>query len=112
MGARGIENGDFKLSADEFLKAEELIGYLDQIADVLKAIKGSRRALTTTLSWCMRIEGVDTKRLIGVLQRKYPNIRPVVDTEYLLYDISKIYNDGLKTKSKRIYFDVIFRNLR
>ena len=107
---KSVVNGTFELSDSEFVKAEELIGYLEQINNEIKAVKGSRRALTTGLAWCMRVDGCDIRRLLNVFQRKYPLIRPVVDTEYLLYDITKIYNDSLKIQSKRIDFDVIYRN--
>ena len=109
-GAKRIEDGEFKLSEKEFQKAQELIGYMEQLREAIKNMKGSRRALITTIAWCMRVEGCDIKRLIKVLQNKYPLIRPVVDTEYLLYDITKIYNEGLKTKAKKIDFDVLYRN--
>lgn len=107
----GINDGNFELDEEEYNETQRIIDELSEIEEPMRAIPGAKRTVVTAVAWCMRNEGCDNKRLIKVIQQKYPLLRPVVDAEHLLYDITKIYNDGLKIKSRRINFDVIYRDM-
>lgn len=110
---RCLIEGDFILSDDEYKSAQSAINHLNDIDYAINDLKGSIRTITSTMAWCIRQENVDIKRFKTLFSAKYPLIRPVIDSsdgvEYFLNDLTKIYNSNLKDKTKRINFDVIFR---
>ena len=108
---KSIETGEFNMSIKEYNDAQEILSYLNELKDIVPNIKGSRRTIITALAWCLGLKECNKKRLIEVVLNKYPKIRPVVDSEYMLYDISQLYNNHL-SKSKMIDFDVIYRQSR
>lgn len=107
-----LSQGDFRMSKKEYDTSQEIIDTLRSLKEVTAALLGSKRAIITTLAWCLRIDEIDTKKFVSCLQSEYPKIRPIVDgktgVEMFLQDITKIYN---KKSSKKINFDVIYRDL-
>lgn len=108
--AKLIENGDFEINDSDYVRIQKAINNLNKMSEAIKQIQGSGRTLKTALAWCLAIPKCDENRLIKQINLNYPKIRPVVVIEYLLRDITGIYNNGL-SKDKRIDFDVIYRNL-
>jgi len=102
--------GKFKLSESDYRRADENLKELEELKPVIKEIKGHRRVIVSGIAWCMNIKGVDRKRLVRVLNLKYPLIKPVIEIEVFLRDITEIYNKSL-AKEKKIDFDVLYRNL-
>ena len=43
-----------------------------------------------------------------IIKERYPLIRPALDIDILLSDISDLYNKGLD-KGKRLYFDTLWK---
>ena len=108
--AKCLENGEFEMTDQDYARVQNTINMLSEMSEAIDQIKGSTRLVRTAFAWCLNIEGCDRKRFIKQINLKYPTIRPAVDTEFLLRDITGIYNNGL-VKDKRIDFDVIYRNL-
>jgi len=103
-----IREGRFETSEADYERAVEIITALKPLKDTFKKMVGNRRTVTTGIAWCLSVESCDRKRLINVIETKYPLIRPVVTTDYYLQDITKLYNKGLKA-DKQVDFDVIAR---
>lgn len=101
-----LKNGKYILDEKTFNEVSKRLDILEECYDSLAKIIGSRRTAVTALAWCLSVEGVDVKRLIKVVNTKYPLIRPVVSSGLFLQDISEIYNKGCK---KRIYFEVEYK---
>lgn len=108
--AKMLEDGDFKMSDSEYTRTQKAIDDLNKMSEAIKQIQGSGRLVKTAFAWCLNIPECDKSRFVKQINLNYPKIRPVVITEYLLRDITGIYNNGL-SKDKRIDFDVIYRNL-
>lgn len=105
-----ISDGSFVMTQKEFKSANETIELIKQLKKVIKDMEGSKRVLVTAIGWCLQVEGCNKERLISVLLKKYPDMRPVVRAETVLQDIMRLYNASLKKAEKRIDFDVIYRN--
>lgn len=109
--AKTLEEGNLTISQEEYDNAIAVMERMKELEGAIRGIVGSRRCFVTALAWCMRVPNCDVNRFIRVISLKYSLIRPIVDVEILLRDITGIYNNSLKDKKKKIDFDVIYRNL-
>ncbi len=105
-----ISEGRFEMSEKEYKQAIETLEEITPIWDVINSIVGTKRLILTGLTFCLNAKGVDKKRLIYVVTTKYPMLKPVCDVELYLRDLTELYNKGLKDKSKKMDFDVLYRN--
>lgn len=103
-----LNYGDFLFSENDYKKTKGRLDKMLPVMEVLSKIMGSRRLIVTTIAWCYSVKGVDHKRLTKVIKTKYPLIRPAVNSELLLNDISNIYNSGI-SKEKHKYFDYEYK---
>lgn len=104
-----VVEGKFKMTEADFKRADETLKVIEELKPIIKEIKGHRRTIVSGIAWCMNVNGVNKNRLIQVFTTKYPLIKPVVEPEMFLRDITEIYNKSL-AKEKKIDFDVIYRN--
>ena len=103
-----LNNGKFIMNDAEYHMGLEKLEILYSLRDTLKQMIGSKRLIITTLGWCMDVKGCDKNRIKKIVQTKYPFIRPAVTVEFLLQDITKLYNKNLSIE-KQIDFDVLYR---
>lgn len=103
-----INTGNFTLSRDEFFEIKKRLDYMNELKSPIKRMLGVRRLYVTTIAWCMTVPGVNIKRLCDVINDKYPLIRPAVDVNILLEDITRLYNSKL-SKEKKVFFDLEYR---
>ena len=104
-----IRDGNFTLSEKDYQRTLERIKDMKALEQIFEKIPGQRRTIVTGIAWCLSVEGCDKARFIDIIKNKYPLIRPVVEVELYLQDLTKLYNKGLKNSEKRIDFDVIAR---
>ena len=103
-----INEGNLKISTNEYYKIKERLDYMKELQAPIKNMLGSRRLYVSTIAWCMTVPNVNIKRLCMILNEKYPLIRPAVDVDLLLEDITKLYNSKL-SKENKVYFDFEYR---
>ena len=107
---KGLEDGSFEMTEEDCFKAQGLLDELKPMLPAVRRMEGQKRVMITALAWCMNVPECDHDRFIKTFLRKYPTMRPVVNAETFLYDVTMAYNNSLKNKGKRIDFDVLFRN--
>lgn len=105
-----LSDGTLILTDEMVGKTLEKLDFIQSILKELSQIKGAPRLVITIASWIYSQDGVDKKRLLNIYKEKYPLIIPCVDVVISLNNLSDLYNKGIKDKSKRMYFDVIYKN--
>lgn len=108
MAQSKVGNGQLTISLEEFDRSKKAVKWLKQFETQIKDMKGNRRLIVTALAWCYGVDGLDRKRLTMIIKERYPLIRPALDIDILLSDISDLYNKGLD-KGKRLYFDTLWK---
>lgn len=103
-----LTTGEFEITEKDYQRAKETLELMKEVIPALEVIKGSRRLVVTAIAWCFSVKECNQNRLISRLNTLATKIRPAVYPDDLLYDISKIYNQGISSK-KAIDFDVEYR---
>ena len=104
-----FQQGGFVAPLDRRRDVERTLETLIELDQVIKSIGGQRRMTETAIAWCLNYEKTDRARLIDCIKERHALIRPAADVSALLRDISNVYNKGIKKASKRIYFDVAYK---
>ena len=103
-----IKDGTLVISKNDYEKATVIMTHINDCIKSINKMPGSKRMIKTGVAWCLSVDGVDTKRIIRVINSHYPEIRPVCIPIAFIEDIENIYNKGLE-KTKRIYFTTIWK---
>ena len=108
-----IHSGELSVTQKEYIDALNIYKYMEACKEALDNIIGSKRVKYAATAWCLGQKNCDKDRFVKIMNYKYVKIRPVTDggAEYFLQDITKLYNSSLKDASKKVNFDVIFRDL-
>lgn len=101
-------DGNFDVTKSDFEKAIKKLDALNGMQSALSNMVGNRRLYISAIAWCMDVDGVKVNRLANIINTKYPAIRPIVEINPFLEDLTKIYNRGL-AKEKQVFFDIAFR---
>lgn len=103
-----VKYGELGLTIEQIKKAEELFPDLDAMRPALYKLVGQRRMAVATFAWVLSLPKVDKKRVVKVVNEKYPSFIPVASVDATLKDFSKYYNSKL-APANRIFFDVEYR---
>lgn len=107
--AVSVNTGELVVTESDAKEAKTKLEAMLPLSEVRTKVLGSKRIFTTGVAWCCGVDKVNAERLIKTIKSKYPLIRPVVSIEYLLSDLSNIYNAGLKSKANHKYFDYEYK---
>lgn len=102
------QSGNLGFGVERMNEVEYLFAYLDAMYDSLKKIPGYTSQIIPTFAWVLQLPKVDKKRVVDVVNRKYPLFVPAVSAEITLNDFSKHYNSKLSPE-KRIFFDSVYK---
>ena len=103
-----LKDGTLEMTAEEIERGESIIEYLDEIRPALTKVEGSKRMRITGFAWMLGRPNANKKRIIKIVNEKYPLFVPAVSPELMLKDFSDHYNKKLATSSV-IWFDVEYR---
>lgn len=103
-----VQAGNMGFDVKRMEELEPIFKYLDAMYGSLKKIPGYSSQIIPTFAWILQLPNVDKKRVVDVVNRKYPLFVPAVSAEITLNDFSKHYNSKLPPK-KRIFFDSIYK---
>lgn len=109
--SKDINEGTLVIRDKDHKRIENTLLVLEKMKQSIDRMKGSKRLIISGLGWCANIKGCDEKRLVTVINEKYPLINPVVDKcpELFLSDVSDLYNRHMKGVKNRIVFDAIYK---
>lgn len=107
-GTKILKEGRLNFSSEWAATITRSLGFLEDLNEDLKKVKGEQRILQTALAWVINNTKVNARRLQKIISTKYPLIKPVVDTDIFLDDLSNLYNKGLSA-DKCIYFNTEYK---
>lgn len=99
-----VNEGDLGLTIEQMKAAEPIFTYLDAMHDSIYKVTGSRRMAVAIFAWILSLPNVDKKRVVKIVNEKYPTFIPFASIDASLKDFSKHYNNKL-APAKRIFFD-------
>ena len=100
--------GTLGFSIERINEVEPLLETLDKIHDSIKRIPGYTNMGVPIFAWILQHPRADKRRVVKIVNEKYPLFIPIASAEATLKDFSKFYNSGL-SPSRRILFDLDYR---
>jgi len=107
--ATALKNGNFELDNDKMKNVIQTLDFLVSVKNELMQIRGSLRIIFTMFGWIINQDGVDVDRIKKIITEKSPLLIPSIDIVSSLTQVSDLYNKGLKDKSKRKYFEILYK---
>ena len=99
-----LRDGELGLTVEQMKRAEPLFADLDAMRNAIYKTMGSRRMAIAVFAWVLSIPKVDKKRVVKIVNEKYPAFIPFASADASLKDFGKYYKNKLAPE-KRIYFD-------
>ena len=103
-----VKEGELGFGIERMKSVEPIFVYLDAMEESLRKVRGYACQATPVFAWVLQQPKVNKKRVVDVVNKKYPLFVPAVTAEISLKDFSKHYNSGLSPE-KRIEFDIVYR---
>lgn len=97
-----VRSGEYEISIEDMIKAENKLKFLHQFSGVLNMKKGRKSYWYTALGFCYEEPTISNERLIDKFQTYSAEVVPVVDVEDAIEQIQTIYNKGAKKEKRYI----------
>lgn len=105
---QSVKQGELGFSIARMKECEPTLETLNEIHGALKKIPGYTSMAIPLFAWILQHPKVDKKRVVKIVNEKYPLFVPIAIAEVTLKDFSKYYNNKL-SPNKRISFDIDYR---
>ena len=103
-----VKLGNLGMTIKDMKSFEPIIETLDTMYESLRKVPGYTGVAFPTFAWILQHPRVDKKRVVKIVNTKYPLFIPCVSADLLMKDFNKYYNAGLKAENK-ILFDVDYQ---